>query len=387
VTAGARRGAGGLLRRGAHAVVAVLPQWITARVIVLGVLALAHLVVSRTHPAAAGTASRVHQGLLGWDAGWYEAIARSGYAVLGHPAYRFFPLVPLLTRALSVLPGVSIGTALLIVSNVSALVATALLFVLVRRETGDTHLAQRSVWLLSLVPPAFVLVMGYAEATLLVLTVGCFLCLRRAAGGTRPVWGGAAALGFAAALTRPLGVLLLVPVAVEALRWWGRAGRGGRAASVGAVLAPLAGMGAFLIWVGATTGDALLPLRVQTSAGHHGGLADPVQTLAHDATGVLHHHFGTALHVPWILLAVALAVVCLRRLPATYGAFSVAVLVTALSGTNFDSFERYALSAFPLVIAGATLTRGPRVERTVLALAGAGLAVYAALAFLNLSVP
>jgi hypothetical protein len=79
--------------------------------------------------------------------------------------------------------------------------------------------------------------------------------------------------------------------------------------------------------------------------------------------------------------------VCWRRLPAPYTLFSAAVVATALAGSNLDSFERYALSAFPLSIAGALLLREPQVERTVLTLLAAGLAGYALLAFLNISVP
>jgi len=44
---------------------------------------------------------------------------------------------------------VSDGAALLGVANGSALLATALLAVLVRRETGDATLARRTIWLLS----------------------------------------------------------------------------------------------------------------------------------------------------------------------------------------------------------------------------------------------
>src|SRR5580698_1448456 len=75
---------------------ALLP-FAVARVVVLGALGLAHFVVDRTHPANAATVFRVHQGLLGWDAGWYESIARVGYQPLGLQSLRFFPLVPLLT--------------------------------------------------------------------------------------------------------------------------------------------------------------------------------------------------------------------------------------------------------------------------------------------------
>ena len=134
-------------------------------------------------------------------------------------------------------------------------------------------------------------------------------------------------------------------------------------------------------------GGLLAPALGPDQSGHHGGLSDPFTTLAHDASGALHHHFGTAVHVPWVLLVLALVVVCFLRLPASYGAFAAAVVVVALSGTNLDSFERYALSAFPLVVAGATLLTGPRMERAVLVLAAVGMGFYALLAFLNLLVP
>ena len=101
----------------------------------------------------------------------------------------------------------------------------------------------------------------------------------------------------------------------------------------------------------------------------------------------MNHHFGTALHVPWVVVVVVLLVVCWRRWPASYGAFATAVVAVALSGTNLDSFERYALSAFPLVLAAAGLIGRPWVERGVLTLIAAGLAGYAVLAFMNVSVP
>ena len=93
--------------RGVGPLGAVAVPFVVARIIVLSALALAHLVLSRTHPNAPGVAFRVHQGLLGWDAGFYESIARFGYQPLGHQALRFFPLFPLAARVLAWLPGIS----------------------------------------------------------------------------------------------------------------------------------------------------------------------------------------------------------------------------------------------------------------------------------------
>ncbi len=366
---------------------AALP-YVVARVVVLATLGLAHFVVDRTHPATAGVAARVHAGLLGWDAGWYETIARTGYAPLGRDSLRFFPVVPALTHALAWVPGLGDGPALVLLANAAALAATAMLYLLVRRETGSGAVARRSVWILSLLPAAFVLVMGYAESVFLVFALGCFLSLRPPrTDGARPRFVLAGTLAFAAALTRPIGVLLFLAVLAEVVRWWPRLGRSERVAGIGAVAAPFVAVAAFLAWSKHTVGDWWAPVRVQLESSHHGGLADPFATLYDDARGLLHHHVGTALHVPWVLLAVAMLLVCWRRLPAPYTLFALAVLVTALAGSNLDSFERYALSAFPLSIAAALVITDTQVERAVLALLSAGLAGYALLAFLNISVP
>jgi hypothetical protein len=367
---------------------ALLP-FVVARVVVLGALGLAHFVVDRTHPANGATVLRVHQGLLGWDAGWYDSIARVGYQPLGTSSLRFFPLVPLLTHGLAWIPGLGDGPALVLLANAAALAATALLYVLVRRELGEPARARRTVWILSLLPASFVLVMGYAESVLLLLAVGCFLVLRPPPDRVeaRPHFAQAAGLVFLAALTRPIGVLLVLAVLAELVRWWTRLGRSERVAGIGAVLAPFVGLVAFGAWADREVGDWLAPLRVQAENAHHGGLTDPVTELFDDARGLLHHHVGTALHVPWVLLALAMLVVCWRRLPAPYTLFAAGVLAVALSGSNLDSFERYAMSAFPLSMGAALVLGEPQLERTVLTLLAAGLAGYSLLAFLNISVP
>lgn len=359
---------------------AVVP-WLTARAVVGVALVVAHELATRARPLAAVRA-RVHEGLLGWDAGWYEAIARHGYAGAGHGSLRFFPLVPLLTRLVSYVPGFGVGGALVVVANVSAFTGVALLAALARRETGDAAVARRAAWLVCLAPAAFTQVMGYAEGTLLALSVGTMFALRARA------WWWAAALGLAAGATRPLGVLLVVPAVVEGLRGWRHAPRSRRLGRMAAVAGPAAGLGAFLAWVGWRYGDGLAPLRIQQQGTLRGGVADPLRTLVHDASLLIHgRHLGSALHLPWVVLALALLVVAARRWPAAYPAYAAAILAVVLTGSNLDGFERYALSAFPLVLAGATLTSGPRVERTVLALAAAGLAGYSVLAFTNLYVP
>jgi len=359
---------------------AALVPWVLARVLVLAGLALARYLVSHTHPAAAGTAVRAHEGLLGWDAGFYRDIAAFGYARLPRQALRFFPLVPLLARALSYVTTLSRGASLLVVSNLAALVAGMLVYRLAGRETGDSDLARRAAWLLAVAPPAYVLVMGYSESTMLVFVLAAFLAAR----SRRWLW--AAAFGYLAGLTRPLGVLLAGGLAVEALRAW-RADRRRLAPALVATIAPLAGAATYMGWVAARFGSFWLPVTIQQQHNLRGHFANPVTTVLDDTRGLFHGHIGTGLHVPWLAVLVVLAVVAFRLWPASYALFGLLVLGLAASSANLDSLERYALSAFPFILTGAALTADQRVERSVLTLFGGALMAYSVLAFLNAVVP
>ena len=366
-----------------RAVVLVLPAWLAARVLVAVALVVAHLGVSTLRPHNPAADFRVGQGLLAWDGGWYESIARHGYSASGAQSVRFYPAFPLAGRLLGAVPGIGDGPALVILANLCALAAMAALVVLVRHDLGDADLARRSGWLLGLAPPAYVLVLGYADAALLLCSVVTFL------GARTGRWWWAAAGGLVAGLVRPVGVLLVVPVAVE-LWQQRRTARSGRrwVPRIAALVAPVAGTAAFLGWVGAQFGDPWLPLRVQQQRGHRGGITVPLSAMAHDVASAVHgHHLGSALHIPWALVCLALLVVVFRRMPLAYGAFAAAVLVVSLSSSNLDSFERYALGAFPLVVGASTLTARRGVEAGVLVVAALTMAAYALLALLNVVVP
>jgi hypothetical protein len=142
------------------------------------------------------------------------------------------------------------------------------------------------------------------------------------------------------------------------------------------------------VWVGAQFGDPWLPFRVQQQSGHRGVITLPVVSMAHNLASVFGgHHLGSALHVPWVILCLGLMVVAFRRLPLSYGCFAAAVLAVSLTSSNLDSFERYALGAFPLVIAASCYTARRGIELTVLVVAAAAMVGYATLVFMGMVVP
>jgi hypothetical protein len=358
--------------------------WCVTRIVTGAAYALARYLAGQlaaVHPASGGPVRLT--GLLGWDAGWYAGIAGHGYAGVGGQGLRFFPLLPLLVRAVTVLPGLGghPGITLVVMVNVLAFGFVAALAWLARAEGLDAAATSRLVWITSLAPPAFVLVMGYTEAVWGLLAVGVFAGLR-----TRR-WEAAALCGLLAGLCRPVGILLALPAAVEATRGITTVTLTQGLRRVAAVTGPVAGCALFGVWAQIAYADALLPVRIQRQAALHGSASNPAAVLWTSARGITHGQVGTALHVPWIVLVVLLLVVMVRTLPASYPLWAAATIAVVLTGSNLDSSERYAFGTFPFLMVAAGLTRGDTVLRIVLAVNTALLVVYAALAFLGLYVP
>ena len=356
--------------------------WLIARVLVGGAYA-----ASRYHNAH-GTAlnargvAQTQNGLMAFDAGWYRVIAEHGYGGSSSASLRFFPLFPLVVRVFHLVVPLHWSLCVAVVANVAAFGAAIALYLLVAHDFHDKKLATVSIWLLCLGPASFVLVLGYAEGLFLLLAILTLLALRRQA------WVPAALLGFAAALSRPVGIVLAVPALIEVAVAWSRSSSKNRAFGVVAVAGPLAGLLAFCLWCAKAFGNFWEPIQIQRQSGHHGGLADPIVVIAHALSNVLHgHHIGTALHVPWIAVSVLLLVVAFKKLPSSYAWFSLAVVVLALSGSNLDSFERYALSAFPLTIAAAMVMRSRRVAVVVLLGTASAMTIYCFLAFQGVYIP
>ena len=357
--------------------IAVLPAWITARVLVLVGYIVAVAVANRLvgqHP------EQLNNGLVAWDGTFYRDIATGGYHSVPVSGVRFFPLFPMLGRLLAAPIGGHVGPVLVVVANVLSLAVLVLLRRLVILEKDDVVLADRAVWCMALFPAAFVLVFAYAESLMVVLTLGLFLCLRRGR------WWWVAVLGVAAALCRPLGVVVALPVAVEVLRGWRGRPPLDWVACVAAVVAPFVGLAAYLAWVGRSFGNWRLPFTVQDDL--RGGVKFPLTRVIegfHQLAGS--ERFGDGLHLPFLLLLLVLLVVAFRTWPAIYGLYAGAILLLALSAENLNSIERYGMSAFPLVLALAVLMRPPQVDRAVMAVLGGGMVALSSMAWLGAYVP
>ena len=312
-------------------------MWVGARVAVLLALWVGH-VVGHDHQAT----------LLGWDAYWYHLIAQHGYGAVRPEAVRFFPLLPLLARLLALPTGGHTSVSLLLIANAASIAYAVAARELALAEGMDRRVADRLPYLVTLAPAAFIMVMGYTEPLFGLLLCVVLITARR----RRWLWCAVAA-AFIGAL-RPTGVLVGLPILIEALIGVRAASGRERAARLVAVAAPAIGLGSFLLWCAVSFHDALKPLQAQTDPNLRGGvLVDPLPTVWRCVGQLFEGHYTAArplVHVPWAVVAVILVVLCARRLPLSFTAFSAVTVFLALTGRHLASFERYAASAVPLLL-------------------------------------
>lgn len=320
-----------------------------------------------------------------WDSEWYLLIADRGYgaddefvgrkvAYLPGDDTGFFPLFPWLVRVVA-LAGVGTLCAGVLVSNLALLAALATLHALVARDRGDPA-ADRAVWLLAAFPTSFFLSAVYAES----LMLATLLCAVQAARDRRALAAGLWAA--ACALTKPTGVLALLPVGVELLGGGtprsatgvaaARAAIAGRLGRLALAFLPTAlALGGFAAWCHARYGSWAPFLERQTRwRGPTGGpwrafvryFENPQVHGAHNSTIDFVVAVAAVIAIPWLWRR-------LRPADALYG--TVAILLPL--GSTLWSFSRFAASIYPLhaLWAGG----GDTVERRTTALVGVWLPI------------
>jgi len=359
-------------------------SWLSTRFIVLSALGVAHLLLSRLMIHRSSVTMRVHQGLLAWDGGWYQSIAANGYRASGEESSRFFPLFPLLGRLLALL-GPTSGIALIVLANLSALVVMVLFVRLARETLQSGEAAERSLWLFAVAPGAYALVLGYAEALFVALALGVFILLRQRL-KSPSIWLAIAALAFLASLSRPLGMALLPALGLSAAQAWKSSSPSARSASIFASATPALAVLVVMAISAANFHSWTAPFHSQLNGEHHGRISNPLSTVMHALTDASHGHLAAAMHLPWIALAILGLMLAWKSLPGEQTVFAGAVLVLALSGSNLDSFERYATCAFPLFFVAGSILRSSTWFKVVFAMLAAWLSLFSLLILLNVAV-
>lgn len=342
---------------------ALTPAVIYLGVRLLGVLLLAALCVVHHKQLAAA--------LGAWDGQWYLQIAAHGYDGVspslvdgyGHrdqdTPLAFFPGYPLLIRLVTVVPGVGILGAAIVVSLAMGVFAAYGLMRIARGIDQTSRLGLLLVVLFAAEPMAVVLSMAYTEA------VFCALAVWALVGVLERRWLLAGVCCAAAGLVRLTSAALVAVVVVAALVAVVRR-RDSWRPWLAVLLAP-AGLLLYLGWVGIRTGrpDGYFVLQQRGwSSVFDGGwstLSFGVETLATNASVL------ETVTVWIMLIMIVLLVLCVRnRLPWPLIAFAFLVLVQDLGSDGLMySKVRLILPAFPLLLPLVTgIAKQGKVGRT-----------------------
>ncbi|MDQ2918594.1 MAG: glycosyltransferase family 39 protein [Verrucomicrobiota bacterium] len=289
-----------------------------------------------------------------WDALRYLQVAREGYVATGEARFNLvgLPLFPWLVRAVSWL-GLNVSLSAFLVSGLASIIAGLLLFELVRADEGE-EIGRYAVWFLFIYPTSYFLHIAYTEATLLALTLGCFVAARRQR------WWLAGVLGGLASLSRWHGLILLPSIALEAWEQFRLTRRfDKRWLWLGLIPCGFA----IYVWVNYTvTGD---PLAFTKLMGDHfyrklappwGGLRSLWDSFYE---GDLEYVMMTGVAEAFFtLLAIGLTVWSWFALRASYSVWMTVNLLLFLCSSFIQAVPRYTLVMFPIFILFARAAKG-----------------------------
>jgi len=302
--------------------------------------------------------------LANWDGAAYLDIARLGYQGLDPSYAAYFPLYPLLMWLGGSAGGGSTDAFIiagLVLSNAACLAASVVLARLAQDRTRGLKAASY----LLIFPTTIFLSALYADSLFIALAAGSGLAARHKR------WWTTGALAAAAAVTRPFGILGMIPLGVALWRDRATAPR----ASILTILLPPAALALWEAYLYALTGDPLAVVHGYTS-----GFTprQPLQAFT-DLLDPAVYGF------PWFVagafaLFVVLTVITWRRTERGLALYATAMMLVIGGAGSLTSSMRYELSVYPAFIALADAARS-RVPNAVWWVVSALLAVFFAAMF------
>jgi hypothetical protein len=277
--------------------------------------------------------------LFTWDFGWYRGIASLGYPH-GHggPLYAFYPLWPLVLRASGSIPDWAVAFAVVVAASGFAFLGVA--------ASSPSGQGRRAALALACWPGSFMLLLAYPDVVALAAaTWAAALVLRQ-----RPYLAGA--VGAVAAVARPTGVLIAIPLFFVAR------GKPARAVAAGA---PIAAAAAVEIYFWQRSGDPRAFIHAQQL---------PIwQRNGPSRLSKWPGHIAHAFDVhAWLLIGAALVAAVLivlvtRRLNRWYGggvAYAFVVIALLFGAQTTQTRIQSAILAAAVPVVGLLWWLGPR---------------------------
>lgn len=276
-----------------------------------------------------------------WDGTHYLNFAINGFSQ-NQDIAAFFPLLPLLTKLFGIVTFGNYALAGLIVTNLATLSAIYFFIKLVRLDFSK-DIAFKSVILLLCYPTAFFLGSLYTESLFLFTTIATIYFARKNR------WLATGVFGFLAALTRNLGVFLIIPLFLIYLQQNKKPFR----PSILAVAAPGLGLMSYMAVLYQKFGDPLKFVHAQASWGREIKLnliqnfwinfKESLLFFKHQDPFIIFDFLSA-------VLVVTITILAWKKMPKSYSAWSIVLLLPTLLQNMWSSVNRYTLVIFPIFI-------------------------------------
>ena len=332
--------------------------WLGGRSLVLVVAALVHVLGPRGYLRMADRSHLL--GVLGaWDGHWYRIVAADGYLLVpgrqSDPA--FFPLFPAMLNAVHTL-GLGYLAAGVVIAN-SAFLVALLAFHSLTNETLGPALARRGTVYLAIFPLGYVFSMAYPESVVLAAM------LLAALAALRGRWIAAAAFASAAALARPEGVFVALPLVAIAWRARHRLTPVRRGVAFGAAVAPVCACAAYPVYLARVLHDPLAWTRAEHAWGRQFTPLGLVHAVEHLGRAFGGNAWVVRDVVAAVLYVALLAAAARAGAPRAWLAAGAMVVLLPLFSGAFTSDGRFGLLAVPVFWGLAAAGRAPRADRAI----------------------
>lgn len=296
-----------------------------------------------------------------WDTDWYLEIAKFGYSAFiktnGQANYGFFPLYPMLIKFFSFIFQDYFISAL-IVSNLFLILAAIFLYKLARLDS-DEKTSMRIVKYLFVFPAAFVLSATLSESLFLFLIISCLYYAKK------QKWLLSGLSGMFLALTKPFGIIMIIPVLYEYLKNKKNYEVKNILKSVADIYSILLipfGLVAFAVYTYFLTGDIFAYPHIKlTGWGNH--LTNPINVIY---SGVTSANLFYVWQTITAISVIALLIFFYRKIGFSYflAGISLALFGIIYTGSIYSigSISRYYTAIFPIYIIFGKISENEKID-------------------------
>lgn len=284
-----------------------------------------------------------------FDAIWYEAVAKSNYAGLP-AATAFFPLYPWTIKFLSDITHSPFYVTAFFLNTFLTFVMFFLLYMLIAIDE-EKEVAQKAVILFAFFPTALFFLAPYAEPMLFCFFFASLIFMKKR------YFLASFVFGFLAAMTKPYGFLIAIPLIVSAISEKEKKEKITRL-----ILACLIPAGTLLVFYFQNKMIAQTPLAImQGISGWHMEFVNPLKSLIGSLNIFIRNPFDLPNDLNLVTLtgAIVFLIFCRKKTGKGYWWFTLVLLLLFASyqvaggRIPLKSFGRYFLAFFPIFIAMA----------------------------------